>query len=377
MKVTNLLSGVLSLVLAGSLFTSCNAKNEAPAPKPIEVAAMQLEPSDAKLFKSYPATIQGKNDIQIRPQITGFITAVHVDEGAQVSKGAVLFTIDQVQLEAAVRSAKASVVAAEANVATAELTSSNNKKLFDKNIISEYQYKTSVLAYESAVAQMKQAEAALINAEKSLSYSVITAPAAGVVGAIPNRIGTLASPSSAEPLTTISDVSDVYAYVSLNERQLLALTKGGSISLDQAIKSMPEVTLLLSDGTEYAQKGKVATISGVMGANTGTASVRVLFKNTNNMLRSGATGTILIPEIMNDRILVPQKATYELQDRKYVYLLNDSNKVASKAITIEPINDGVSYIITDGLKAGDKIVTEGVGTVVRDGMTISPKMETK
>lgn len=340
---------------------------------PTQVETMKIALGSANLEESYPATIKGKKDVEIRPQVSGFITKVCVDEGQVVHKGQVLFTIDQVQLEAAVRSAEAAVVSAKSQVATAQLTANNKKALHAKNIISDYEYQTSVLSLESAKAALNQANQQLVNAKKNLSYAVVKAPCDGVIGSIPNREGSLASPSSAQPLTTVSDISEVYAYFSLTEKDVLKLTENGARTLAQAIKDMPEVSLKLSDGTRYALTGHVSTVSGVLDQSTGSASVRALFKNTNGMLRSGSTGNVLIPQPSQNLIIIPQKATYELQDLKYVYVVGDSSKAVSRSIKVSPVDDGQSYIVTDGLKVGDEIVTEGVGTVVKDGVVIQPK----
>ncbi len=340
---------------------------------PAQVETMKVTLGSANLEESYPATIKGKKDIEIRPQVSGFITKVCVDEGQVVHKGQVLFTIDQVQLEANVRSAEAAVVAAKSQVATAQLTANNKKALYSKNIISDYEYQTAVLSLESAKAALNQANQQLVNAKKNLSYAVVTAPCDGVVGSIPNREGSLASPSSAQPLTTVSDISEVYAYFSLTEKDVLKLTENGARTLAQAIKDMPEVSLKLSDGTRYALKGRVSTVSGVLDQSTGSASVRALFKNTNGMLRSGSTGNILIPQPSQDLIIIPQRATYELQDLKYVYVVGDSSKAVSRSIKVSPVDDGQNYIVTEGLKVGDEIVTEGVGTVVKAGVVVQPK----
>lgn len=355
------------------LLTACGGGANQQEMPPVQVETMTISLGSTNLDRSYPATIQGKTDIEIRPQVSGFITKVHVDEGQAVKKGQVLFTIDQVQLEAAVRSAEASVAAARSNVATNELTAANKKALHAKNIISDYEYQTAVLALDASKAQLNQMEANLINAKKNLSFTVVTAPSDGFVGSIPNREGSLASPSSQQPLTTISDISEFYAYFSLNEKEILNLTNNGEKSLNKAIDEMPLVSLQLSDGTRYPLTGKISTVAGLINQATGSSSVRALFKNTNHMVRSGSTGNILIPQPSDSLILIPQKATYEIQDKKYVYLVNDSNKVASQLITISPVNDGQTYIVTSGLKVGDNIVIEGVGTSVRDGIFIQPK----
>lgn len=337
-----------------------------------QIATMTVDYETSNLESAYPATIKGRTDIDIRPQVTGFITKVHVDEGQQVRKGQPLFTLDQVQFQAAVESAEASIKVAETAVSTAKLTEANKRKLLNKNIISEYEWQVAANSLAQAEAQLAQAKANLVNARKNLAYTVVTSPSNGVVGTIPNREGSLASPSSAQPLTTVSDNSEVYAYFSLNEKDIIEMTDGGKKSLNASINNMPDVTLRLATGEVYPELGKVATVSGVIDNSTGAASVRALFKNENGMLRSGSTGSILIPVKTDSAIIVPQKATYELQDLRYVYVLNDSNVATSRQITINPVNDGKNFVVTSGLKPGERIAVEGVGTKVRDGVTIQP-----
>ena len=363
------LSSVLMLCL-----TACGGgqqqQTQASAP---EIATLTVNYGNSELESAFPATIKGRTDIDIRPQVTGFITKVHVDEGQQVHKGQALFTLDQVQFQAAVDAAQAAVKVAESAVQTAQLTANNKRKLFDKNIISEYEWQMADNALTQAKAQLSSAKANLVTAQKNLAYTVVSSPSDGVIGSIPNREGSLASPSSATPLTTVSDNSEVYAYFSLNEKDILDLTKGGTISLNKSVSEMPEVSLRLANGEVYPLKGKVATVSGVIDNTTGAATVRALFKNGQGMLRSGSTGSILIPHVADSLIIIPQKATYELLYRLFLFVLNDSNKVASTPITVSPVNDGQNYIVTSGLKAGDRIAVEGVGTIVREGITISPK----
>ncbi len=363
------------LVASAAMFTGCSGNSgqqqgmQMSAP---EIATITLTPQQANLETTFPATIQGKTDIAIRPQVTGFITKVNVDEGQHVRKGQVLFTLDQVQFQAAVDQAKAQVNSAQTAVNTARLTADSKKKLFEKNIISEYEYQLSQNSLHQAEASLATAKAALVNAQKNLAYTVVTSPSDGVVGSIPNREGSLASPSSAQPLTTVSDNSQVYAYFSLTEKDLLSLTKNGTNSLDAAIKAMPEVQLRLSDGSTYPYSGKVATVSGVIDNSTGSSSVRALFNNPQGVLRSGATGVIVMPDDKENAIMIPQKATFELQDKRFVYVVNDSNKVVSTPITVDPNNDGKTFVVTSGLKAGDRIAVEGVGTRLSDGMAITP-----
>ena len=360
------------IVVSLSLASCSGGQQQQQMQQAPQIATMTLGYGTSELLSTYPATIKGKTDVQIRPQVTGFITAVHVDEGQKVSKGQPLFTIDQVQYQAAVEQAEAAVNVAKTAVETQALTAATKQQLFDKNIISAYENQLAQNSLATAKAQLAQAQAGLINARKNLAYTVVTAPSSGVIGAIPNREGSLASPSMAQPLTTVSDNGDIYAYFALTENDLLNLTENGTRTLDQWIKTVPSVQLRLSDGTIYPEAGKVATVSGVIDNATGSATVRALFKNPEGRLRSGSTGQIIIPNRMDSVIVIPQKATSELQDRRFAYVLNDSNIVHTVPVTVLPVPGGQEFVVTSGLKAGDRIAIEGVGTKIKDGTVITP-----
>ena len=373
MKTRQISKLALLLATGGALLPSCKgndgqAQQGAMAPA---LAVMTVSESDASLETTIPTTLEGKNDVEIRPQISGFLTKVHVKDGEFVHKGQVLFTIDQVQLQAAVDQAQAAVAVAQANVNTAQTNANNYKILLDKNIISASAYQTSADALNAAKAQLQQAQAGLTSARKNLSYSTVTAPVSGFVGEIPYKEGTLVSPSTL--LTMLSDNSLMQAVFSLNEKQVLEFTDGGKRNLKAAVDSFPEVSLRLADGEVYPYKGKVVSISGVINTSTGSAQVKADFPNPDGMLRSGNTGQILIPNNHVASIQIPQSATFEIQDMKFVYVLGDSAKIHSTPITIATENDGKNYIVTSGLKPGDVIVTEGVGITAKDGMVITPK----
>lgn len=375
-------AATLSLAAMMTL-SACSKKDDSAA----AMAAMQAQtPTIATitadygtidLSQAYPATIKGRTDIDVRPQVSGFITQVAVDEGQHVTKGQTLFVLDQVQFQAAVDQAQQQVNAAQTAVSTARLTADQKQSLFDKNIISEYENQLAKNQLATAQAQLATAQAALTSAKKNLAYTVVTAPSNGVVGSIPFREGSLASPSMAQPLTTISDNAQVYAYFSMSEKELLNMTKDGN-SVDSQIKNMPAVQLKLADGTIYPLEGKITTVSGVMGNGTGAATVRALFDNMNGMLRSGSTGQVLIPMESETAITVPQKATFELQDKRFVYVVNDSNKLESRPVTIATLSDGVNYVITSGLEKGDVVAVEAVGVTgmagpkLTQGMLINP-----
>ncbi len=366
----------LAAVMAASAVTilsACGSKGDASAAAGAApaLAVETITPGSIELETVFPSTIKGKTDIEVRPMVSGNITAVHVDEGQRVHKGQALFTIDQVPYQAAVDQAQASVNVASTAVQTAQISYDSNKALFDKNIISAHALQISSNQLAQAKAQLAQAQAGLVNAQKNLSYTQVIAPSDGIVGTIPLRVGALASPSGLA-LTTVSDNSQVYAYFSLNEKQILDLTDGGASTLEAAIAAMPEVKLRLANGTVFPNPGKVATVSGVIDASTGSATVRALFSNNNNMLRSGSTGSVIMPMNQTDVIIVPQKATFEVQDRKFVYTVDADNVLHSTPIEVLGIQDGRNYVVTSGLNQGDRIVVEGVGVKARDGITITP-----
>lgn len=340
-----------------------------------ELATITAAPASVTLDLKFPTTLQGKTDIAVRPQVSGAIQTVNVDEGAVVRKGQVLFTLDPVPFQAAVNQAKAAVDAAKVNVDNAKLTEGQNKLLLDKNIISQYTYQQAANALSAANAQLAQAQAMLTSAQKNLSYCTIVAPSNGVVGQIPFREGSYVSPQSA--LTTVSDNSEVYAYFSFTEKDLLEMTKNGTLSQAQIIAALPNVKLQLSDGQMYGLEGKVTTISGVVNPATGASSARAIFDNPSGLLRSGLTGTLILPQDYNNRIIIPQKATYELQNLRYVFKaenVNDTIKAIQYPIEVERLNDGKNFVIVSGVEAGDKIIIEGVGIggKVKNEMPIVP-----
>ena len=376
-KITLKTGAILSLAIAMGALTSSCSKQQANQEKPVpEVAVMVVDNnSTSDLESTYPAIIRGKTDVAIRPQISGTIMKVCVDEGQHVTKGQLLFLLDPVPLQAAVDQAKAAVASAQAAMNSAQTSERNQKMLYDKGIIAKSAWDASVDALNQARAAVAQARAGLVSAQKNLSFTRVTSPSEGVVGTIPNREGSLASPSSQQPLTTVSDNSQVYAYFSLNEKELLDITDNGKYSLDERVGKMPLVKLRLANGQMYPLEGRVATVSGMIDNSTGAATVRALFDNENGMLRSGSTGTIIIPQTYQNVILVPQNATYELQDKRFVLVVNDKNKAQARPIEVLDISDGKNFVVVDGLQPGEKVVVEGVGTQVRDNSDIKPKVQ--
>ena len=362
-------SRLVLLACCLALLSSCGQGNKGTGSAP-EIAVMEVNTTTANLTNSYPATIKGKQDVEIRPMVSGFITKLHVDEGAVVRKGQVLFTIDPVQYQAAVQTAKAAVETAKAALSTQQLTVDNKRQLNQKNIVSDYDLKMAENQLAQTRAQLAQAEAQLINAQNNLSYTEVTSPSDGVVGTIPYRVGSLVSASIATPLTTVADISEMYAYFSMTERQLLELVREGG-TIKEILDKMPDVQLQLIDGTMYADSGRVETISGVIDQTTGSVNMRALFPNERNILRSGGTGNVVFPNPLHDVIMIPQSATTEIQDKKFVFTLQPDNTLKNTEIKVFTLDDGKYYYVTEGLKKGDKIAIEGVQSL-KDGEAITP-----
>ena len=335
-----------------------------------EFAVMAVQSTSSDQAASYPATIKGTQDIEIRPQVSGFVVKLCVDEGATVKKGQALFLIDDTQYKAAFRQAEAQVKVAEANVNTLSLTEKNKKMLHEQQIISDFEYQTAVNNLLSAEASLAQANAALVSAKQNLDFCTVTSPSNGVVGTFPYRVGALVSASISEPMTTVSEINNMYVYFSMTEKDLLGLTRAGG-TLKEQLEKMPAVKLQLADGSMYEFEGKIDAVSGVIDQSTGSVSMRAIFPNEKNILRSGGMANVIFPYVMENVILIPQNATVEIQDKKFVYVLQADNTVKYTEIKISNMNDGQDYIVMSGLKSGDKIVTEGVQTL-RDGQKITP-----
>lgn len=359
-----------------AVWASCLAAvacGQAPtAMGPGEYAVMTVASTDREIPTNYSATIRGRQDIDIYPQVSGTIWQLCVNEGQSVTKGQTLFIIDQVPYKAALKTAEANVAAAEASVATAQLTYDSKKELFARNVVSQYDLSTAENSLLTAKAQLAQAEAQQVNAANNLSYTVVKAPSNGVVGTLPYRVGALVSASMPQPLTTVSDNSTMYVYFSMTENQLLNLTRRYG-SINETIKNMPDLQLQLNDGSMYDQKGRVESISGVIDTSTGSVSLRAAFPNPNGLLHSGGSGNVVLTNTFKDCIVVPQAATFEIQDKVFAYKVQDGKAVAAP-LSVETISNGQEYIVKSGLVPGDVIVTEGVG-LMREGTPIRPKGE--
>nr|WP_288330218.1 efflux RND transporter periplasmic adaptor subunit [uncultured Prevotella sp.] len=364
---SNLLIAAVALLLA-----SCGNKGNIKMGDN-EYPVVTIGSQNAELQTTYPATIKGVQDVQIRPKVSGFITKVCVQEGQAVKAGQLLFVIDNTTYQAAVRQAQASVNSAKSQLNTAKLTYENSQKLFKSNVIGSYELQSSQNSYETAMAAVAQAKAALASAQETLGFCYVKSPANGVVGSLPYKVGALVSAGSVDALTTVSDVATVEVYFSVTEKDILDLTKTAG-STHAAISAYPPVKLLLSDGTTYKHPGKVTKVSGVIDAATGSVSMIARFPNPERLLKSGGSGTIVVPRDNSNAIVIPQTVTTEVQNKIFVYTVGKDNKVKYTEITVDPQNDGNHYVVTGGLHVGDRIVTKGI-TSLTDGMEIKPITE--
>lgn len=361
------LKGIITVFLCSILAISCS-QNKTSTTEASEYPLMTLKREDRQLTEQYAAVIRGRQDVEVRPQVSGTITQVRVEEGAKVKRGQILFIIDQVPYKAAVEVAKAAVATAEAAEETARQTLEGKQMLYADKVISDFELRTAQNEYKSAQAATMQARAELVNARNNLSYTEVKSPVDGVAGMTDFRIGALVSATMTEPLISVSDNSRMLAYFSLTEKQVLSLTKQYG-SLEEVLKSFPEVSLRLNDGSIYEHTGKIDVISGIIDKTTGTVSLRAIFDNSDGRLMSGGQANIILPYDRPGSIVIPQEATYEIQNRIFAYRVIDG-VAKSTSIEVFPINNGKEYIVESGLEEGDVIVSEGAG-LLKDGTKIA------
>lgn len=329
---------------------------------------MKVTTTDRTVNSTYTAIIEGRQDVEVYPQVTGKITQVCIKEGADVKQGQTLFVIDQVPYKAALETALANVESAEAALATAQMTVESKEELYKDKVVSEFDLRTARNTLRQQKAALAQAQAELTNARNNLSYTEVKSPVSGTAGMIPYRVGALVSSSMTSPLVTVSDNDEMYAYFSMTEKQMLTMTRQNGGATANSVKAMPAVTLQLSDGTTYPEKGKVDAISGIIDTKTGKVSIRAVFPNPDHTLRSGGAGNIILPNIRKGCIVIPQAATYELQDKVFVYKVVHG-KTKSAQIKVFAINNGKEYIVESGLSEGDEIVAEGAG-LLKEGVEV-------
>lgn len=354
---------------------ACGVKGQpdaAAAAGPADYPVMTVATQEVILQHDYPATLQGEQNIEIRPKVDGFVQQIYVDEGAVVKKGQLLFKIHAPQYEQEVRTATAAIKRAQADVNTAGIQVEKTTPLVDEGIISQYELSSARYALQAQEAALAQANASLANARTNIGYTSISSPVDGIVGSLPYKPGSLVSSSSPLPLTVVSNTHKIHAYFAFNEKELLDLTANyqGKTTAEK-LTQLPEVILLMANGTAYTEKGRIETVTGQIDVNTGAANMRATFANPEGLIRSGASATIRIPVPRKEALLIPKKAAFEIQEKTFVYVVDNNNTVKSVEVTLEEVPGGQYNIVKTGLKAGDRIVTQGMGTL-QDSMQIKP-----
>ena len=372
MKNVIITSFILALVLS-----SCADKNQAPtAPPPPVLPVLAITSANTTTDAEYPAAIQGTVDVEIRPQVSGNLDRIFVDEGAYVSKGQTLFKINERPFREQLNNALASLHAAEAALINANLEVDKLTPLVQNKVVSDYQLKTAKASQKIAAANIEQAKAMVGSAKINLGYTNVTAPVSGYIGRLPKKQGSLVSAADVEALTTLSDVHEVFAYFSLSETDFINFkTQYAGNSLGDKIKKLPPVTLILADNSSYPQTGKIDMVDGQFDKTTGAITIRATFPNANGTLRSGNTGKIRLGLNHDDAILVPQAATVEMQDKVFVFTVGKDNKVTKMPITVVG-KSGTNYLIKEGVKTGDQIVLSGIDKL-QDGQAIQPEKSNK
>ena len=356
------------LLITVLLLAGCR-QQEAEDTVPIDFETMTVTKSDLVLEQSYPASIEGRQSVKIIPRVEGYLREVRVKEGQQVRRGQVLFVIDQSAYQAEVKAASANVEVARANLTKEQLNYDGCRGLNAHNVVSDHELRTAASSLAMAKAQLQQSEAQLETARANLSYTVLRSPSDGVVGSLPFRVGDFVGPSHGS-LTTVADSHEMFVYFSLTERDVMdRIARHGS--LGKAVSAFPPVALLSANGDTSVVRGRVESISGVVESSTGSVSARAVFPNGEGRLLSGSTGRLIIPYKMHQVIVIPQAATYEIQDKKYAYRVVEG-KASSTIITVLPMTDGQNYVVANGLEVGDIIVAKGAG-YVKEGQEIQTK----
>jgi RND family efflux transporter MFP subunit len=363
----------LSVIVAIYVSSCSQVQGTQAAPPPQALPVMAITASPATTYAEYSATVEGKTNVEIRPQVSGYLDKIFVEEGAYVTQGQPLFKVNDRPYDEQLNNAQANISAAKANMDKAAIEVNRLKPLVENKVISDVQLKAAEAAYAAAKAEVSQTEAAGNNAHINLGYTLIKAPGSGYIGRIPYKTGSLVGRGEALPLTVLSDVREVYAYFSMSESDFLHFTSESTgKTIADKIRNLPQVELQLADKNLYSAKGRIELMEGQFDKTMGTISFRAVFPNAGGLLRTGSTGRIRIPQTSTATVPVPQTATYELQDKIFVYTVGDSNKVSSRPLHVVAKTTGW-YLVDKGVMPGDRIVYAGMDRL-QDGVIITPQL---
>jgi membrane fusion protein (multidrug efflux system) len=371
---------LIYLFAIAGLIYSCNSNGTQTVPvntTPVQLPVYSVSEQDAYTWQEFPVTLEGRSDVEIRSQVDGYLQKIFVDEGAYVSEGQVIFKIEEQRYREALNEAEGVLTAADAALINAKLEVEKISPLVRDSIVSAYQLKSAQAALNIAIANKKQAEAAVSAAKINIGYTNITAPVSGYITRLPKKQGSFIAMADPQPLTTLSDNAEIRAYFSMSESDFFSFDKkhqGNTVN--EKIKNLPLLTLILSDNTEYEQKGYIDMIDGKVNNTTGAITLRASFPNTKGLLRSGNTGRVRLDIDHNDVIVIPQAATVEVQDRVFVYTVDQNNKVTKQPIKVSG-KSGTAYLVSDGLKSGDRIVYKGFENLQEGTVIVPEKLETK
>ncbi|MCX8532750.1 efflux RND transporter periplasmic adaptor subunit [Chryseobacterium luquanense] len=361
---------ISSIILLQNCTKAAEGSNMAP-PTP-ELPVYTVISSPATTYQEFPTALEGKNNVEIRSQVDGYLDRIYVEEGAYVRAGQPLFKIDSRAYGEQMNMANANLQVANANIQKAKVEVDRLEPLVAAKVVSDVQLRTAKANYAAAVAAASQAKASVGGAKINVGFTTITAPVSGYIGRIPYKKGSLISRTDPSPLTLLSDISEIYAYFSLSELDFIAFqNKYQGATLEEKLKDMPMVELVIADNSIYPQKGKMTIVDGQFDKTTGAISVRAVFPNSNGTLRTGNTGRVRMPQLMSNAVVIPQESTFEIQDKTYVYVVGKDQKVTSKPIKISGKTENY-YFISEGLQPGEKIVYVGLGSL-KDGVSIKAK----
>ncbi|CAA7390908.1 efflux RND transporter periplasmic adaptor subunit [Chryseobacterium fistulae] len=362
---------ITSIILLQNCTKAAEGSNPSTPPAP-ELPIYTVITSPATIYQEFPTSLEGKNNVEIRSQVDGYLDKIYVEEGAYVRAGQPLFKIDSRSYGEQMNMATANLQVANANIQKAKVEVDRLEPLVAAKVVSDVQLRTAKANYAAAIATASQAKASVGNAKINVGFTTITAPVSGYIGRIPYKKGSLISRTDPNPLTLLSDISEIYAYFSLSELDFIAFqNKYPGATLEEKLKNMPMIELTIADNSIYPEKGKMTMVDGQFDKTTGAISVRAAFPNPNGILRTGNTGRIRMPQLLSNALIIPQESTFEIQDKTYVYVLGKDQKVTSKPVKISGKTDSY-YFISEGLSVGDKIVFTGIGAL-KDGVSIKPK----
>nr|WP_314492018.1 efflux RND transporter periplasmic adaptor subunit [uncultured Chryseobacterium sp.] len=362
-----------SVIVCGLfILQSCNKNEQPPQFPPMELPVSKVEQGNGLVSKEYPASIEGVTDVEIRPQVSGYLHKVYVDEGAYVRAGQPLFQIDSRMYAEQYNTAKAGVSVARANLANLKIDLDRRKELVKERIVSNIQIQQAQAAYDGAKASLTQAEATAQSARINLEFCTIKAPVSGYLSRINYRLGSLISPAGIEPITVLSDSHQVNVYFSMSENDFLTFQNSqvGS-TIAEKIQKSPMVGLQIADGHLYEEKGKIDAVEGQFNSSTGSVTFRAKFNNPKSIIRGGNTGKIVIDQNFDNVTLFPIASTVNIQDKVYIFSLDKDNKAVQKAIEVSG-KSGTNYMVTNGIKAGETYIVSGFERL-QPGMPVVPK----